>query len=499
MGTGRGPTSLLHVDDEPGSGELTSAMLEGAADQFVVETAVSAEEVFEMIAAQEFDCVVMEDGHTPGIGPVLVERVRERAPELPVVVQIGADGGASATTAIDRGATDYLRITSDATTPALLAHRIRAAIAAHDLNSDEERERILKELHNVATELPTYDNVDDICQRTVRAAESVLEFDNCVVFLADDDRMRVAAVSDEFPGSDFESLPRDDSVAGKTYVTGEPTIVGDVHSHPDANPQGPYDSGLSVPIGDHGTCQMISKQTDAFNEDDRELAELLVAHTEAALDRVAREGDLRRQNERLEEFASVVSHDLRNPLNVAKGHVQIVAEDTDSEHLDVAEDALDRMERLIEDLLTLAREGREDTETVPVSLADLCRNCWATVQTDDAALVVDADRTIMADSSRLRQLVENLIRNAIEHAGHDVTVTIEMCEDGFAVEDDGPGIPVEERESVFDSGFTTSRDGTGVGLSIVQEVADAHGWSLELTESEAGGARFEITGVEFVD
>ena len=79
-------------------------------------------------------------------------------------------------------------------------------------------------------------------------------------------------------------------------------------------------------------------------------------------------------------------------------------------------------------------------------------------------------------------------------------VTIPFChllEDGFYVEDDGPGIPEENRTDIFDSGYSTTGEGTGFGLSIVKRVAEAHGWDITVTESEVGGARFEITGVEF--
>jgi signal transduction histidine kinase len=70
-------------------------------------------------------------------------------------------------------------------------------------------------------------------------------------------------------------------------------------------------------------------------------------------------------------------------------------------------------------------------------------------------------------------------------------------DDGFYVADDGPGVPEADRESVFESGYSTDREGTGLGLTIVQEIAEAHGWEVSVTDSESGGARFEITGVEF--
>jgi len=209
-----------------------------------------------------------------------------------------------------------------------------------------------------------------------------------------------------------------------------------------------------------------------------------------------REEELQRQNERLEKFAGVVSHDLRNPLNMVEGRLELAKTECDSEHLVEAEAALDRCQTLVDDLLTLARKGQSVAETETVSLESTTERCWATVETADATLHADADRTIVADRSRLRQLIGNLIRNAIDHVGPDVTVEVGSLEDGFYVADDGPGIPESDREQVFESGYSTVQDNTGFGLAIVSEIVDAHGWDVTVTESASGGARFEITGVE---
>ncbi len=216
-------------------------------------------------------------------------------------------------------------------------------------------------------------------------------------------------------------------------------------------------------------------------------------------ERRRRKRELERQNERLESFVSVVSHDLRSPLAVAKGNVELAREERDGQLLANAAEALDRMSALIDDLLTLAREGERVNDLESVALRPVAESCWNGVETADATLRIETDRTVCADRSRVKQLVSNLYRNAVEHGGADVTVTVGDLEDGFYVADDGPGIPESERGRIFESGFTTSDEGTGFGLSIVEEIAEAHGWTVAATESADGGARFEITGVEVVD
>ncbi|MFC7173735.1 sensor histidine kinase [Haloplanus litoreus] len=186
------------------------------------------------------------------------------------------------------------------------------------------------------------------------------------------------------------------------------------------------------------------------------------------------------------------------------------------------------MQTLIDDLLTLARSGQQIDRLNPISLGDLAETCWLNIETDAATLVVDADVTIRADRNRLQQLLENLMRNSIEHGSTvprpgtrgdsverdstssrteaddgggsgGVTVTVGELPNGFYVEDDGSGIPEANRETIFEAGFSTAEDGTGFGLSIVEQVAEAHGWTVRATDGSDGGARFEMTGVEFVE
>ncbi len=210
--------------------------------------------------------------------------------------------------------------------------------------------------------------------------------------------------------------------------------------------------------------------------------------------------ELSKKNDRLEQFASVVSHDLRNPLNVATGYLELVDAPGDEQHLEKVANALDRIENLISDLLTLAQEGKSVGDLYPVDLDSAVNRAWSTVDEGDMELVVDTDETVLADEDRLQQLFENLFRNAREHAGNDATVTVGTLdsEAGFFLSDDGPGIPAGERESVFEPGYSSKSTGTGLGLDIVRAIAQGHDWSVAVTESSEGGTRFEFRNVQYL-
>ena len=207
---------------------------------------------------------------------------------------------------------------------------------------------------------------------------------------------------------------------------------------------------------------------------------------------------------RLREFASVLTHDLRNPLSVAKGHMPFVAETVPEEkqnHVAAINRSLGRIEEIIEEVLELTRSGAPVTEPEPTDVVELASNMWRYMEKGEINpdISIETIPTIMADKSLLERLLMNLFRNAVEHGGQDVTVNLGPLTDGFFVEDDGPGIEEDERELVFDWHYTTKEGGSGIGLKSVSQIINAHEWDISVTQSTAGGARFEISGVVFPD
>jgi PAS domain S-box-containing protein len=194
------------------------------------------------------------------------------------------------------------------------------------------------------------------------------------------------------------------------------------------------------------------------------------------------------QNERLSEFARLLAHDVRNPLTVAHAGLDLYESGGDAEHLERARTSLGRIEGIIDDVLTVAADGRAVTDPEPVALAAVVRDAWEMVATAEAALDVRTDATVEADSARLGRLFENLFRNAVEHAGRACTVTVTDTPVGFAVCDDGPGIDPADRDTVFEPGFSGTADGTGLGLYVVETIASAHGWTVSVADGDAPDA-----------
>ena len=225
------------------------------------------------------------------------------------------------------------------------------------------------------------------------------------------------------------------------------------------------------------------------------LVELMGNWVSYERERASQQRQLERERNRLDEFASIVSHDLRSPLSVAVGHLELARETHDDENLDAVADALTRMDDLVADVLSLAKAGVAELEPTTVAVDALAEACWNALSTAEP-LTVETDLRVRADPARLRQAVENLLTNAVLHGGESVRVHVGALDsgDGLYVADDGPGIPADEREQVVEPGYSTATDGTGFGLDIISTVTEAHGGGLTVTESAMGGARFELTG-----
>lgn len=319
-----------------------------------------------------------------------------------------------------------------------------------------------------------------------------------------------------------EQAPLADSYCKRTISneTGQFT-VNDAGNTDFADDRGYEVYGLEAYVGSeilvggatHGTicfADTTARETP-IEETEQAFVNLLAEWLSNELEHQRRERSLEQQAERLDRFASVVTHDLRAPLSVAEGRLDLATSRLGDEHeakasIEDARSALDRMDELITELRDLAREGEVVGDPEPVPLSEAAAAAASTALPETATLQMDnsAGAVLRADPERLRTAFENLFTNAVQHGGEDVTVWVTSVDPktgggsaGFYVADDGPGFGTSDPNVVFDEGYTTRDDGTGYGLSIVEAIADAHGWTISATESESGGARFDVRGVEF--
>ncbi|GGJ16554.1 hypothetical protein GCM10008995_28060 [Halobellus salinus] len=366
-----------------------------------------------------------------------------------------------------------------------------------------------QELYAVSSD--SHRTFEEKVEAMLRLGTEYLDVDNGILTRIDQGTQHVKQSVAAHPGLQVgESCPLDEAYCRRTIELDRIlTVVNAADEGWEDDPA--YDrSGLGIYIGGrvevngqlYGTLCFADtgERDEPFTDTQRTFVELLTRWASYELERQKARGQLQRERDRLEEFAGVVSHDLRNPLQTASGRAELLSETVDSDHVPPLKRALSRMETLIDDLLTLARGGMHVEAVTDVDVVGLAGEAWETTDPDAATLRVEPSRVLVrADEPRLRQLLENLLRNSVKHGGDAVTVTVGTLPDrrGFYVEDDGPGIPEADRADVFDAGYTTSGSGTGFGLSIVRQIAEAHGWDVCVTSGDDGGARFEITGVKF--
>jgi PAS domain S-box-containing protein len=361
-----------------------------------------------------------------------------------------------------------------------------------EITEKRRREEKIKALHEATRDLLGAESPSAVAAEVGAAIESILEFRINVIRVLRDGELQPIHVNDKAEEllSDRPAYDIGEGFPGEAFEEQQASIYTDIRDHDGGTALEPVVSWLYVPISDYGVISVGQTDPDAFDETDLNLVQIIANNAEVALERLQKERELQRENERLEQFASTVSHDLRNPLQVAKGTLSQLEECPAG--IDRMRQAHERMEEVIEGVLTLTRQGNRVEDPAPVDLSAVARACWAHVSSCETELVVEADSLVVSgDDTRLKHLFENLFRNAVTH-GRASTVRVGKLDNGFYVADDGVGIPPEDRDGVFDNGYTTSDEGTGLGLTIVEEIAHAHDWAVSVTESETGGARFEF-------
>lgn len=305
------------------------------------------------------------------------------------------------------------------------------------------------------------------------------------------------------PGAAF---PLETSIPGASLLEGEGVVIDDredrrgaVDVHGDSQLPGAtsHRSMLCAPVAGEGVIIAHTAEPGAFTDADLERAIEVTTIVEAALRTGTTEDEAhnRIDSETLEEIGRLVSHDMINKLSIARGRIELTRRHGDFEHLEECENALKGIESIAQITATLARTGAPIERVQPVSLSSIIEEVFGSMETGKTTVSVEDEIVVQADRGCLLQILENLLRNAIEHSEKPVAIEIGAVDDGFYIEDNGPGIPEELRESVTRPGFSTRSENAGKGMTIVDRLASAHGWDMEIRDSTTGGTRIEFHGV----
>ncbi|RLM42010.1 PAS domain S-box protein [Haloarcula sp. Atlit-47R] len=459
------------IDPDKTIREAVSTALERRDDQLATTTFTNSETLVNRVGnGESIDCIVSSQNLPQMSGLELLRAIRDDHPELPFILFTDQESASAAKRAFAEDVSDFCISRGTTGEYDVLAHRIQNAVREQRLRQELNQTR---ERYEIA----------------VRAASDIIWERQ-----TDTDWITVSEGIEETFGYS----------ADKEYAF----EWWQEHTHPDDQERLETRLQRTFEAQQERLCQEYRfKRADgsyAYVEDTCHISydtdgtpTRMIGAIRDITEQKEYEQQLERQNERLNEFASVVSHDIRNPLSVAVGNLELAADECDSEFLDNAATALTRIEYLTGDLLALARSGKAVGETTPVQLQTIAKSAWGNVETATATLDLGTDDTIVeADRDRLEEAFENLFRNAIEHGGEDITVRVGTINNGFYVEDSGDGIPDDARDQVFDHGYSTGEEGTGFGLSIVRSIIEGHGWSITATDAISGGARFEITDVQ---
>ena len=208
----------------------------------------------------------------------------------------------------------------------------------------------------------------------------------------------------------------------------------------------------------------------------------------------------------LGRLAAGLAHEIRNPLGSIAGSIQLLRDnpalsDEDKQLCEIVQREAERLNDLVTDMMDLTR--RREPVLTAVDLSSVAREVVALASTsgrgasDVRVEYQGLERAeVRADSAQIRQLIWNLVRNAVQasNPGDVVVVSLEADPAGLvlAVADQGPGIDEAARERLFDAFFTTRSHGTGVGLAVVKAIAEAHGFSVEVDSREGRGATFRV-------
>lgn len=460
--------TVLVVDDDADMLDLTATFLERERDEFEVFTASSPPDAMDRLEDEPIDAIV-SDYEMPRVdGLEFLDTVRDEFDDIPFILFTGRGSEEIASEAISKGVTDYLQKETGATQYSILANRLINAVVQY--RASEALKRSQEKFSKLVV------NSSDVIAIVNENAQFEYISPACKHVLGYEQEELIGTVA-------FDYMPPDDrrSTMERFFAALE-------------NPGMEPSVEFRFEHPEEGWIVIEARGKNLFDDD---FINGFVVNARDITALKKQQQELKQQNEQLKDMRRVLSHDLRSPINVAADSLQLYRETNDRSYLEKIENAITRIETLLDQVVSMSEQGMEINTTDETSLERVVESAWEMTEAEDAELHVENSKRLEADRSGLQQVFENLIENSIEHSAGEVTIKIGTSDSTIYYEDTGPGIPEPQRDEVFELGYTTDQENTGFGLNIVKQIVIGHGWEIEITEGEEGGARFEISGVTF--
>lgn len=449
--------NLLLVDNDPQFLDLTLRNLEKEDSKIELERCESPKEALKLLEDGDFDGV-LSDYDMPGMNGIeLLNKVRSRWPDMPFIIVTGKGDEEVASEAMRCGVDDYFKKKGITDEFSIIVNRIEKVIALKQ--TEKEREEALTRLQE------SQEKYELLLANLPDGAAAIFDKDLNYTLVGGEIINDTGLEADDLRGEHISAI-YDDEDLDKIRDNYEAALKGEKRR---------FKADL------HG--RTLSVVTTPVKEDGEIVAGLALSYDIT---------DLEGNTADMEEFGNLLSHDLRNPLDIAKGYLDLVErpESENEELIEEAKDAVYRAIKIVEDLKIIA-VNPEDIETEEINLRDAFNQALESEEVHPESYKIE-DTTIEARDDSITRLFANLVQNSVDHNTEPVSINAGSLEDGFYYEDDGKGIDEENRDRIMEKGFTTSDQGQGLGLYIISRMAELHGWNVEITESSNGGARFEF-------
>lgn len=520
---------ILLVDDDEVDRRAVRRALAAAGMPAHLQEAVNASEAAEHLASGEpYDCALVDYRLPDGDGTEVLRAARAGR-GVPVVVLTGQGDEELAVEVMKAGASDYLAKSS--LSPERLAHSLRHAIRVHRAERQaREAEKALREeaelvetLHRFGAELTSELDLHHVLELVTDKATSMTGAE-LGAFVPNPAAPFEAPLAETTSGPgvwDRLPIPGTSRLLTSTFE-GNAVVRSDdlLDDEPDASPEGPR-SFLAVPVVSRsgsvlGGLFFVHRRPDAFGSRQERIALGVSTWAAVAIGNARLYSEAQRAARARDEVLAVVSHDLRDPLQVvamACSTLHLAAADETfgpvHKQLEVINRSARRMTRLIDDLLDVVRieAGRLSVEPRREQVEEILREARETLapvaREKGIRLEVDCRQPlppVEADRERVLQVLSNLVGNAVRFSPEGSTITLSAGSHGdqvrLAVADQGRGIPSAEIPRLFDRFWQGGRgegSGAGLGLAIVKGIVEAHGGMVEVRSREGEGSTFAFT------